>query len=56
MSQRVCSVCGACGCGTALFDVAGKLYCSTHRPNIIVGAPDAQILTPQQKLNLINGQ
>lgn len=55
MAQKECAVCHACGCGTPLYDVAGKLYCGAHRP-VVVTASDAQILTPQQRINLSNGR
>lgn len=54
---RFCSVCNACGCGVALYDVGGKLYCGSHRPVIrSTSVVDSQTLTPQQKLNITNGQ
>lgn len=54
-TYRECSVCKACGCGTALYDINGKLYCNAHIPKVSNAAQDAQVLTPEQKLNIANG-
>ena len=56
MANNYCSVCNACGCGVPIFQVAGIYYCTQHRPAIPATGSDAQILTPQQKINIANGQ
>lgn len=57
MEQSECSVCHACGCGTTLYEVGGKSYCKLHYPVVpITTVIDDQILTPQQILNIANGQ
>lgn len=47
-----CSVCGACGCGTALYLVKGVRYCKRHLPTPEVKQDD-QVLTPEQKAQQI---
>lgn len=57
MANQFCSICNACGCGVPIFEVAGKYFCSSHRPtNSSISGNDAQLLTPQQKITIANGQ
>lgn len=54
--KRECSICHVCGCGKALYDVNGQLYCVIHIPAVNTTVVDSQLLTPQQVLNINNGK
>lgn len=61
-----CVTCHACGCGVSLYNKNRSqvsraafnskpepLYCSSHLPQVITTLKDDQLLTQEQKRNLI---